>query len=55
MSGDILPLHNPSSWRGAQLKKAQGQLYLLPLPCINEFHLTLMEFIMTKDDTFCEQ
>jgi hypothetical protein len=32
MSGAIPPLPNTPSWRGAQLKKAQGQLYLLPLP-----------------------
>jgi hypothetical protein len=31
MSGAIPPLPNTPSWRGAQLKKAQGQLYLLPL------------------------
>jgi hypothetical protein len=28
MSGAIPPLPNTSSWRSAQLKKAQGQLYL---------------------------
>jgi hypothetical protein len=28
MSGAIYPLPNTPSWRGAQLKKAQGQLYL---------------------------
>jgi hypothetical protein len=28
MRGAIPPLPNTSSWRGAQLKKAQGQLYL---------------------------
>jgi hypothetical protein len=28
MSGTITPLPNTPSWRGAQLKKAQGQLYL---------------------------
>jgi hypothetical protein len=31
MSGAIPPLPNTPSWRGAQLKEAQG-LYLLPLP-----------------------
>jgi hypothetical protein len=31
ISGAIPPLLNTSSWRGAQLKEAQGQLYLLPL------------------------
>jgi hypothetical protein len=29
MSGAIPPLPNMPSWRGAQLKEAQGQLYLL--------------------------
>jgi hypothetical protein len=28
MSGAIPPLPNTPSWRGAQLKKTQGQLYL---------------------------
>jgi hypothetical protein len=28
MSGAIPPLPNTPSWRGAQFKKAQGQLYL---------------------------
>jgi cell division protein FtsN len=28
MRGAIPPLPNTHSWRGAQLKKAQGQLYL---------------------------
>jgi hypothetical protein len=27
MSGATLPLHNTPSWRGAQLKEAQGHLY----------------------------
>jgi len=31
MRGAIRPLPNTPSWRHAQLKKAQGQLYLLPL------------------------
>jgi len=25
---------NTSSWRGARLKKSQGQLYVLPIVCI---------------------
>jgi hypothetical protein len=29
MRGAIPPLPNTPSWRGAQLKKAQGQLYRL--------------------------
>jgi hypothetical protein len=28
MRGAILPLPNTLSWRGAELKKAEGQLYL---------------------------
>jgi hypothetical protein len=32
MSGAIPPLPHTPSWRGAQLKKAQGQLLPLPLP-----------------------
>jgi len=28
---------NTPSWHGAQLKKAQGQLYLLPLLYLREF------------------
>jgi hypothetical protein len=28
MLGAIPPLHQTPSWRGAQLKEAQGQLYL---------------------------
>jgi len=34
MSGAIPPLPNTPSWRGAQFKKAQGQLYLLHFPFI---------------------
>jgi len=29
MRGAIVPIPNTPSWRGAQLKEAQGQLYLL--------------------------
>jgi hypothetical protein len=32
MSGAIPSLPNTPSWRGAQIKKAQGQLYLYVLP-----------------------
>jgi len=32
MRGAIPPLPNTPSWRGAQLKKARGQLYLYLLP-----------------------
>jgi len=31
MSGAITPFPNTPSWRGAHWKKAQGQLYLLPI------------------------
>jgi len=31
MRGAIPPLPTISSWRGAQLKKSQGQIYLLPM------------------------
>jgi hypothetical protein len=38
MNGAIPPLPNIPSWRGAQFKKAQGQLYLyfLPLTILGE-------------------
>jgi hypothetical protein len=46
MSGAIPPLPNTPSWRGAQLKKAQGQLYLLPLPITLKLHVSLQDFLL---------
>jgi hypothetical protein len=40
MRGAIPPLTNTHSWRGPQLRKALGQLYLLPLPFQNEKRYT---------------
>jgi hypothetical protein len=34
MNGTIPPLPNTSSWRGVELKEAQGQLYLTFLPAL---------------------
>jgi hypothetical protein len=38
MCGSIRPLPNMPSWRDAQLKKAQGQLYLLYIISVQQCH-----------------
>jgi hypothetical protein len=43
MGGAVPPLPNTPSWRGAQLRGAQGQLYLLP-----SIHLQT-DFCMSMD------
>jgi hypothetical protein len=59
-----LYLHSAStpSWCGAQLKEAQGQLYLLPLPwiyqnCTHKVHeiryLVLVSMLWRNVDIFC--
>jgi hypothetical protein len=55
MSGAIPPVPSTPSWHGAQLKKVQRQLYLLPLlvystlpTFLNDFtrfHLTFMHIV----------
>jgi len=46
MGGTVPPLPNTPSWRGAQLGGAQGQLYLLPLLCINESLLYCIDIFL---------
>jgi len=54
MSGAIPPFPNMLSWRGAQLKKAQGQLYLnlllLSKKC-KYFHNAIKHNCMSHQET----
>jgi hypothetical protein len=41
MHGAITPLPNTPLWRGVQLKKAQGQIYLLLFPLPLASHIVI--------------
>jgi len=40
MSGAIPPLSNMPPWLGAQLKKSTGQLYMILMNSISDYHVT---------------
>jgi len=50
MSGAIPPLPSTPSWRGAQLKKPKGQLYLYPS---NPVYLTIFTTTLIRIVTSC--